>query len=158
MWEVWLKGLCDVFLLVVLTHALFISLNALSGWIFLFIDFLFLRLSRCVVSSPEVSGSRSSRTLWRLVRPPTTTMRRSPGSWRGRTGSCKRSSRRWTHYIQKPIIHMVIIEHTHVQTLQILTFKKVEQENICILLKKKKRRRRNLDCLSKGLFIYLYIS
>lgn len=76
------------------------SLNTLlSGLILSLIDFLFLWRSRCGVWSPAGSGSPSSRTLWRPARPPTTMTRRNHDSWRERTGSCRRSSRRWGRYI-----------------------------------------------------------
>lgn len=65
--------------------------------------------SRCGASSPVASGSQSSRTLWRPARPPTTTTRRNPGSWRERTGSCKRSSRRWRHAVHNIFLYTVTV-------------------------------------------------
>lgn len=52
---------------------------------------------RCGVWSRGVSGSQMPRRPWRPAHPPTTTMRRSPDSWRERTRSYRRSSRRSAH-------------------------------------------------------------
>ncbi len=51
-------------------------------------------ICRCGAWSRGASGSPIPRRPWRPARPPITTMRRSPGSWRERTRSCRRSFRR----------------------------------------------------------------
>ena len=51
-------------------------------------------ICRCGAWSHEVNGNQTRRRPWRPARPPTTTMRRNPDSWRERTKSYRRSSKR----------------------------------------------------------------